>query len=162
MSIFEIIFLNISMTNVFRKKILWAHRTALWASSSRAGVSLESFALTSVRLSSGPDLYFFLNLNAQPSVRHVLNLVLSQNLTITCSINQSIMVCVYFPSIVLLTAYCTSWANARVKLQSQVHFGSGHDLTCRNFTCPVLSFLHLNSHDLNSLDLTCLTWPLLT
>ena len=45
--------------------------------------------------------------------------------------------------------------HARVKLQFQVHFGSGHDLTCRNFTCPVLTFLHLNSHDLNNLDLTC-------
>ena len=63
----------------------------------------------------------------------------------------------------------TSWANARVKLHSQVHFGSKKMWTCHYLICPDLTFADLTCPDLTCLDLTCpeltyldMTYPDLT
>ena len=47
--------------------------------------------------------------------------------------------------------YTTSWANARVKLHSQVHIAF---LTCPDLTCPDLTLLDLTLPDLTLPDLT--------
>ena len=58
----------------------------------------------------------------------------------------------------------TSWANARVKLHSQVHIEFCSDLTCRDLTCPDLTCPDLTCSDLTVPDFTLpdLTLPDLT
>ena len=60
----------------------------------------------------------------------------------------------------------TSWANARVKLHSQVHieFLTCPDLTCPDLTCPDSTLPNLTLPDLTLPELTCpnLTCPYFT